>query len=31
MATADAATRLWGNELAGALLILGAVGGILTS
>jgi amino acid transporter len=31
MATADAATRLWGNELAGALLILGGVGGILTS
>jgi amino acid transporter len=31
IATADAATHLWGNELAGALLILGGVGGILTS
>ncbi len=31
MATADAATRVWGSELAGALLILGGVGGILTS
>jgi len=31
MATGDAATALWGNSSAGALLVLGGVAGILTS
>ena len=31
MATADAATSLWGSNLAGTLLVLGGIGGILTS
>lgn len=31
MATGDAATALWGGRWAGALLVLGGVGGILTS
>lgn len=31
MATGDAATTLWGNSSAGALLVLGGVAGILTS
>lgn len=31
IATADAATALWGHPWAGALLVLGGVGGILTS
>ena len=31
MATADAATNLWGTQWAGTLLVLGGVGGILTS
>lgn len=31
MATGDAATALWGNPLAGKLLVLGGVAGILTS
>ena len=31
MATADAATSLWGGSWAGTLLVLGGIGGILTS
>jgi amino acid transporter len=31
MATADAATSLWGSPWAGSLLVLGGIGGILTS
>ena len=31
MATADAATRLWGTPFAGTILVLGGIGGILTS
>jgi APA family basic amino acid/polyamine antiporter len=31
IATADAATSLWGHPSAGALLVLGGIGGILTS
>ena len=31
MATADAATRLWGHPWAGAVLLIGGIGGILTS
>ncbi len=31
MATADAATRLWGTPVAGTILVLGGIGGILTS
>ncbi len=31
MATADAATTLWGGDWAGVLLVLGGIGGILTS
>ncbi len=31
MATADAASALWGNQWAGTLLVLGGIGGILTS
>lgn len=31
MATADAATKLWGHPVAGGLLVLGGIGGILTS
>ena len=31
MATADAATALWGNPLAGHALVIGGIGGILTS
>jgi amino acid transporter len=31
MATGDAASALWGSPIAGALLVLGGIGGILTS
>ena len=31
MATADAATRLWDTPVAGTILVLGGIGGILTS
>ncbi len=31
MATADAASALWGGEWAGTILVLGGIGGILTS
>jgi len=31
MGTADAASHLWGNPIAGQLLVIGGVGGILTS
>ncbi len=31
MATADAATALWGGQWAGTILVLGGIGGILTS
>ena len=31
MATADAASSLWGSPLAGTLLVIGGIGGILTS